>query len=51
MSSQKYIIVKMSPLRQDYSQQDFDFIVDGWRQKQVRCAAGDQAWGLFMAKK
>lgn len=33
------------------SEQDFNDIVNGWKSKLVRCAEGDQKWGLFFAKK
>jgi phosphoethanolamine N-methyltransferase len=33
------------------SEQDFDDIVNGWKSKLVRCADGDQKWGLFIGKK
>lgn len=36
---------------QETSEQDFSDIVDGWKAKLVRCAEGDQKWGLFYAKK
>ncbi|KAJ6644490.1 Phosphoethanolamine N-methyltransferase 3 [Pseudolycoriella hygida] len=36
---------------QQFEEHDFDYIVSGWEAKLVRCAAGDQAWGLFTAKK
>jgi len=35
----------------DFSEEDYDYIVQGWRQKLIRCAAGDQKWGLFHATK
>jgi phosphoethanolamine N-methyltransferase len=36
---------------QEFSEADFNYIVDGWQAKLKRCAAGDQAWGLFTAVK
>ena len=27
------------------------FVYQGWKDKVVRCNAGDQAWGLFVAQK
>ncbi|TMW60908.1 hypothetical protein Poli38472_000950 [Pythium oligandrum] len=36
---------------QETSEEDFDAIVSGWKSKLVRCAEGDQKWGLFYAKK
>ncbi|CAI0380581.1 unnamed protein product [Linum tenue] len=36
---------------QDFSQKDYDDIVGGWKSKLVRSSAGEQRWGLFIAKK
>ena len=36
---------------QEFSREDYDAIVDGWKDKLERCAAGDQRWGLFTAEK
>ncbi|KDO18852.1 hypothetical protein SPRG_15851 [Saprolegnia parasitica CBS 223.65] len=33
------------------SAHDYEDIVDGWEAKLVRCAEGDQKWGLFFARK
>ncbi|KAK8558198.1 hypothetical protein V6N13_073871 [Hibiscus sabdariffa] len=35
----------------DFSQQDYDEIVGGWKAKLVRSSSGEQLWGLFLAKK
>jgi len=35
----------------EFSEQDFVYISQGWRDKLVRCNDGDQAWGLFTATK
>ncbi|KAK4750993.1 hypothetical protein SAY87_004475 [Trapa incisa] len=35
----------------DFSQQDYDDIVSGWKAKLVRSSSGEQRWGLFIAKK
>ncbi|XP_031404514.1 phosphoethanolamine N-methyltransferase 1-like [Punica granatum] len=35
----------------DFSQQDYDDIVNGWKAKLVRSSSGEQRWGLFIAKK
>jgi len=35
----------------EFSQEDFDYILEGWKAKVVRCQDGDQAWGLFTALK
>uniref|UniRef100_A0A3B1IYG4 phosphoethanolamine N-methyltransferase n=1 Tax=Astyanax mexicanus TaxID=7994 RepID=A0A3B1IYG4_ASTMX len=34
---------------QEFSQEDYDAIVNGWTEKLQRCEAGDQRWGLFYA--
>jgi len=36
---------------QEFSQEDYDAIVNGWQDKLVRVEQGDQAWGLFYAEK
>ncbi|KAL2077281.1 hypothetical protein ACEWY4_026785 [Coilia grayii] len=36
---------------QEFSQEDYDAIVDGWTEKLQRCELGDQRWGLFYATK
>ncbi|KAE8676143.1 Phosphoethanolamine N-methyltransferase [Hibiscus syriacus] len=35
----------------DFSQEDYDEIVDGWKAKLMRSSAGEQRWGLFLAIK
>lgn len=35
----------------DFSQEDYDEIVDGWKAKLRRSKMGEQRWGLFLAKK
>eukprot|EP01090_Pellita_catalonica_P021114 TRINITY_DN781_c0_g1_i1.p1 TRINITY_DN781_c0_g1~~TRINITY_DN781_c0_g1_i1.p1 ORF type:complete len:276 (+),score=64.78 TRINITY_DN781_c0_g1_i1:31-828(+) len=35
----------------DFSQDDFDHIIAGWKIKLVRCNNGDQKWGLFLGTK
>ncbi|XP_019169743.1 PREDICTED: phosphomethylethanolamine N-methyltransferase-like isoform X2 [Ipomoea nil] len=36
---------------QDFSEEDYNDIVDGWRAKLARSSSGEQRWGLFIAKK
>ena len=36
---------------EEFSEKDFDYIVDGWNDKIKRCSDGDQNWGYFVAKK
>lgn len=40
-----------SDFLRDFSQADYDEIVNGWHAKTRRCQAGDQAWGMFLAEK
>ncbi|XVF12206.1 hypothetical protein REPUB_Repub08aG0094700 [Reevesia pubescens] len=35
----------------DFSQEDYDDIVGGWKAKLIRSSLGEQKWGLFLAKK
>jgi len=35
----------------EFSQEDYDYLVKGWKSKMARCQQGDQRWGLFIAKK
>lgn len=35
----------------EFSEQDYNDIVDGWKSKLVRSTSGEQRWGLFIAKK
>ena len=35
----------------EFSEQDYEDLVQGWKIKVVRCGAGDQGWGLFSAVK
>jgi len=42
--------VKERFLRQ-FKEVDYNYIVEGWEAKVVRCRNGDQAWGLFTATK
>lgn len=36
---------------QDFSEEDYNDIVGGWKSKLIRSSAGEQRWGLFIAKK
>lgn len=35
----------------DFSEEDYNDIVGGWKAKLLRSSAGEQRWGLFIAKK
>jgi len=50
MEIQKFNSIKPKFI-DEFSQEDFDYIDQGWKDKMVRCKEGDQAWGLFTAKK
>ena len=36
---------------QEFSLQDYDYLVQGWNDKLVRTSQGDQRWGVFQATK
>ncbi|XP_078064307.1 uncharacterized protein LOC144490438, partial [Mustelus asterias] len=36
---------------QEFSEDDYNYIMDGWKEKMLRSADGDQRWGLFVAEK
>ncbi|XP_018115131.1 phosphoethanolamine methyltransferase [provisional] S homeolog isoform X1 [Xenopus laevis] len=36
---------------ENFSEEDYKYIIDGWKEKQHRCSLGDQRWGLFYAEK
>ena len=42
---------KKKAIIEEFSQKDYDYIVNGWNDKVGRCADGDQVWGYFVAKK
>jgi len=35
----------------DFSLDDFNYLIDGWNAKLVRCAEGNQRWGYFYCEK
>lgn len=35
----------------EFSAEDFDYLIEGWNAKKVRCAAGHQRWGKFYCEK
>nr|ABK93894.1 unknown [Populus trichocarpa] len=35
----------------DFSEEDYNDIVGGWKAKLIRSSSGEQRWGLFIAKK
>ncbi|KAM4721574.1 uncharacterized protein WCC33_007861 isoform 2-T2 [Rhinophrynus dorsalis] len=36
---------------ENFSEEDYKYIIDGWKEKLHRCNLGDQRWGLFYAEK
>ncbi len=46
----KFVPMKEEVVR-DYSLGDYEYILNGWREKVGRVTRGDQAWGFFVAKK
>ncbi|RXG72966.1 Phosphoethanolamine N-methyltransferase [Armadillidium vulgare] len=47
----KYFLPSKEAFVADFSEDDFHYIVDGWNSKIKRVKSGDQAWGLFVARK
>lgn len=37
--------------QKEFSKNDLDALIKGWGEKLVRCADGDQKWGMFFARK
>lgn len=48
-------LTRIQPIKDEFvaefSQEDYDYLVNGWKSKMGRCLQGDQRWGLFIAKK
>jgi len=42
---------KKADIIKEFSQKDYDYIINGWNDKVKRCTDGDQVWGYFLAKK
>lgn len=36
---------------EEFSEEDYNALVNGWREKVTRATAGEQRWGIFFAKK
>ena len=36
---------------EEFSKEDFDYLVEGWKSKLVRCNDGHQRWGMFECEK
>ncbi|XP_076047487.1 uncharacterized protein LOC143029034 [Oratosquilla oratoria] len=47
----KYFVPTREAFVKDFSETDYNDIVEGWKAKMVRCRAGNQSWGLFEATK
>jgi phosphoethanolamine N-methyltransferase len=35
----------------EFSNDDYQHLIEGWHAKLERCAKGDQRWGVFRARK
>ncbi|KAM4617374.1 uncharacterized protein O3C94_021407 isoform 2-T2 [Discoglossus pictus] len=35
----------------NFTEEDYNYIIEGWNEKLHRCSLGDQRWGLFYAEK
>ena len=55
VESLKKELVKTEAIKEqfidEFSQEDYDAIVNGWRDKVHRTSQGDQRWGFFYAEK
>jgi len=55
VESLKNELKKMDQIRDDFirefSEEDFNYLIDGWKAKLVRCAEGHQRWGSFYCEK
>jgi hypothetical protein len=47
----KKLVDNKQELLSKLSVQDYNKILEGWKKKLHRCKCGNQAWGLFLAKK
>ncbi|KAK6925370.1 hypothetical protein RJ641_009696, partial [Dillenia turbinata] len=47
----KTVEVNKQEFVRDFSEEDYNDIVDGWKAKLGRSTSGEQKWGLFIAKK
>lgn len=55
---EKYLLIELEKFRQikdefirEFSESDYNEIVDGWNEKIKRVAKGDQKWGVVYAEK
>ncbi|XP_077143573.1 uncharacterized protein LOC143806664 isoform X1 [Ranitomeya variabilis] len=48
-------LARTQEIKQDFlesfSEEDYNYIIEGWKEKLHRCSLGDQRWGLFLAEK
>jgi len=48
-------LARIKPMEEEFvaefSREDLEYLVSGWKSKVARCLQGDQRWGLFIAKK
>ena len=48
-------IVKFEEMKdefiKEFSEKDYEYIMNGWKDKLVRCSIGDQVWGKFYCQK
>ncbi|XP_044126384.1 phosphomethylethanolamine N-methyltransferase-like isoform X2 [Bufo gargarizans] len=42
---------KKQEFLESFSEEDYNYIIEGWKEKLHRCSLGDQRWGLFLAEK
>ncbi len=44
-------IFNINSVWQNFGESNYEYIIHGWEAKLVRCAEGDQKWGLFQGYK
>jgi phosphoethanolamine N-methyltransferase len=55
VESLKMELKRMADIKEEFvsefTLEDFNYLVEGWEAKLVRCDAGHQRWGLFFCEK
>ena len=55
VDSLKMELKRMAEIKEEFVKEftleDFNYLVEGWEAKLIRCAAGHQKWGLFFCEK
>lgn len=46
-----HLIKQKDEFVKEFSAKDFEYLVDGWNEKLIRCNQGHQKYGIFYAEK